>query len=190
MSRGISRWSFFDRVAEAASIQPRDIPQSQSHAALPQKYQGGEHNHRHQRPLRGMLVCVDKGPNREHRRCLLTGTFRSNGVVPEDRIRDRGPETLRLFGDQKNLPDCNHQKRPEPPASFKQTGNTPRQVQRSLAGKVRQALTATTLPLLPSQSELEARSALKHELAATVRRPHSPVNLLSLERVRLPGAEC
>jgi hypothetical protein len=65
-----------------------------------------------------MLVCADTGPNREHRRCLLTGTFRSNGLVPEDRIRDCGPETLRPSGDQKHLPDCNHQKRSEPPASI------------------------------------------------------------------------
>ena len=63
-----------------------------------------------------MLVCADTDPNREHRRCLLTGTFRSNGVVPDDRIRDCGPETLRLSGDQKHLPDCNHQQRSEPPA--------------------------------------------------------------------------
>ena len=86
--RGFRRWFFFDRVAEAASIQPRGIPRSHSRAALPRNCKGGEQHHHQNRPFRGMLVCADTGPNRERRRCLLTGTFRSNGVVPDDRSRN------------------------------------------------------------------------------------------------------
>jgi len=121
--RRFHHWSFFDRAAQAASIEPGVSP-SQSHAVLPRTCKGGEQHHHQKRLFRGMLVCADTAPNRVHRRCLQTGTFRSNGVVPEDRIRDRGPETPRLSGDQKHSPDCNHQTRPEPPASFKQAGHT------------------------------------------------------------------
>ena len=52
-----------------------------------------------------MLVCADTDPNREHRRCLLTGTFRSNVVVPDDRSRNCGSETPRLSGGQKHSSD-------------------------------------------------------------------------------------
>ncbi|MGB5743524.1 MAG: hypothetical protein WBM65_14035, partial [Sedimenticolaceae bacterium] len=72
----------------------------QSLAALPQECKGSEQHHRQERPSRGMLVCADSARNREQRHGLQTGIFSSNGVVSEGRIRDRGPETLRLAGDQ------------------------------------------------------------------------------------------
>jgi hypothetical protein len=107
-------------------------------------------------PSGGMLVCADTDPNREQRRCLLTGTFRSNGVVPDDRSRNSGSETPRLSDGQKHLPDCYHQTRPEPPASLERIGHTPGQRQRSPAGKARQALQAA---LCEERADFYARHA-------------------------------
>jgi hypothetical protein len=133
------------RSSRAGGIHPtQGYPQSQSRAALPWNCKGGEKHHHQRRPFRGILVCADTGPNRERRRCLLTGTFRSNGVVPDDRSRNCGPETPRLSGGQKHSPDCNHQTRPEPPASFERIGHTPGQRQRNPAGKARRALHAAS----------------------------------------------
>ena len=97
--------------------QPGYPPFSQNHAALPRNCKGGdfifnisfylsslEQPPSSKPPLPGMLVSAT-APNREHRRCLQTGTFRSNGVVPDDRSRNCEPETLRLAGDQKHSSD-------------------------------------------------------------------------------------